>query len=896
MDHYPGGWVEVTPSLPEIRAQVSAILEYDHDARIVAMHAGRRSEWPADVTIDNRTYQLAWCDSPLAARMALRSARQNQIQGLVLLTPLSESDLGADVLARVSRARVFRIHQWEIVSRAFRAKTIDGRLSALGWMADALIERMPAEGYSPTPTGILDADTAWRALLRVTLGMDEARMGVEELLRWTVNAGAAAQWSSLPTAVQEGLSDWLAATSGSAGELIMGTIQEGFIGDAIPLGLIAEVLIAEDPPGAELVAAAVRVERFTGGLRIEKKAGARWAEAARRVMRELTPDRSQAVLSRADRLLTDLYLSSFAIFSSVMSSGMEARLIRFAEGLQRCLASKDARALLELESLADAVSAHAIAAASSARMDRVEMATRLVRWWMAQKTQAPDFQTSLRDYATNGAFVDWARLYLLSGDQLPALSTAFDALSTKIQQAREQHNEAFARSLKVWNETPSTMDGSVPVEAVLERVVAPLSDTAPVLLLVMDGLSLAVFAELFADVTRLGWDLLKPDTGVWSGTAVAALPTVTDISRASLLCGRLCKGGQHAEKAGFAQHAAFARTARAGAPRLFHKGELMDGATMAPEVQAALSSSGPRVVGAIYNAIDDQLDGSTQIHMRWTLDRLRMLGPLLYEARTAGRVIVLTADHGHVLEHETAQSPGADGGDRWRRSDGDLRQEEIAFEGGRVLTPAGETRVTLPWSEQVRYGMRKNGYHGGASPQEVLVPLCVLAPSGTPVSGWTPAAMAYPEWWDRALSQIVAEAAPQVRKATPKSIPSTQVPQTDLFASVDAQMAPRREDWTFALLQSPMYRTQKALAARVAPPDDLMHRLLEALSERGGKLSKGAVASRLSLPPARISGFISAAQRLLNVDQSSVLTFDERSGVVEFNRELLEVQFGLRTR
>jgi len=74
-----------------------------------------------------------------------------------------------------------------------------------------------------------------------------------------------------------------------------------------------------------------------------------------------------------------------------------------------------------------------------------------------------------------------------------------------------------------------------------------------------------------------------------------------------------------------------------------------------------------------------------------------------------------------------------------------------------------------------------------------------------------------------------------------------------------------------------------------------MRRLLEALDGRGGKLSKAALAQRLGLPLVRLSGFVNAARRVLNVDQSGILSLDETNAVVELNRELLEIQFQLKS-
>jgi hypothetical protein len=74
-----------------------------------------------------------------------------------------------------------------------------------------------------------------------------------------------------------------------------------------------------------------------------------------------------------------------------------------------------------------------------------------------------------------------------------------------------------------------------------------------------------------------------------------------------------------------------------------------------------------------------------------------------------------------------------------------------------------------------------------------------------------------------------------------------------------------------------------------------MHKLLAALDERGGKLSRAALAQRLVMPEIRLNGMLSAVRRILNVDQSMVLIVDETAGTVELNRTLLLQQFRITT-
>jgi hypothetical protein len=409
------------------------------------------------------------------------------------------------------------------------------------------------------------------------------------------------------------------------------------------------------------------------------------------------------------------------------------------------------------------------------------------------------------------------------------------------------------------------------------------------LVLVLDGLSFPVIRELFEDFTRSGWvELIKSGRKI-ALPAIAALPTITETSRASLLCGKLTSGANHVEKAGFMQHPALlAMSYPTARPALFHKSELSDGFGLSEAVREAIGARDQGVVAVVYNAVDDHLDGSNQLRYPWSLDDLRIMRPLLHEARHAGRVLVITADHGHVIDERTVQRTYADG-DRWRRKAGPVADDEIELTGGRVLAPGGLTTVVAPWSETLRYSSKRNGYHGGVTPQEVVLPLCILAPIGTEIEGWVAAPPVLPEWWEPV--ERVTDTEP-MRAVVPRSkVDVKPRQQTEIFELVPP---PVPADWVERLLASPIYAAQRQLAARAAPPDTEVRSFLQALDARGAKLSKVALAQRLGIPTFRVSGLVNAMRRVLNIDQNPVLSLDEAIGLVELNRELLRVQFQIQ--
>lgn len=379
-------------------------------------------------------------------------------------------------------------------------------------------------------------------------------------------------------------------------------------------------------------------------------------------------------------------------------------------------------------------------------------------------------------------------------------------------------------------------------------------------------------------------------------SAAAVLPSVTEVSRASLLCGTLTRCDQGGERSGFAAHPALVSASRAGKPpRLFHKAELGAGPELGAEVRAAVADAGQRVVGVVHNAVDAQLSGSDQLDLTWTAEGLRQVAALLLAGRAVGRVLIVTSDHGHVLDEATTLIPNGRG-DRWRTAELPVREGEVSLSGHRVMSPAGGKAVVAAWSEKVRFGGKRGGYHGGASPQEVLVPVAVLT-AGEPLpAGWSDAPPVEPSWWwgrveETSLPRVTEPMTPAPRSRRRQE----EHRQPELFVSGDPQLAtapPRRKaEWLDTLLASEAYAAQRRLAGRAVLPDDVMRNLLDALVERGGRMTRMGLAQTLGVAGFRLGGLVSAARRVLNMDQAQVLRDDGDDVVLD--AALLRAQFGI---
>jgi hypothetical protein len=396
-------------------------------------------------------------------------------------------------------------------------------------------------------------------------------------------------------------------------------------------------------------------------------------------------------------------------------------------------------------------------------------------------------------------------------------------------------------------------------------------------MIVLDGMSHRVAAELLEDAIRSGWTELRRTDRPDRALVASALPSVTALSRASLLSGQLQRGTARDEAKAFGEHPALVKaSARGGAPVLFHKRAIRAPHGGLEDDLGAEVFGDRRVVGVVVNAIDDHLARSEQLRMQWSTKGILPLGWLLEAARDAGRIVVLASDHGHVLEHRTElrRSTG-EGGERWRSGGDPPSEGEVSVAGPRVLAAGG--RCVLAWSEGVRYSPKKNGYHGGASAQEVIAPLMVLAASVVDeLEGWSEAPYDPPAWW---LGEAAPEPTPGEQLALDRPVPTQQLPS-----------------WIADLLASDLFAAQRSSAGRTPIPDERMVAILSALDAHGGRMLREALARACDIPPLRLTGTLAAMRALLNVDGYAVIAVEDASGDVTLNRDLLAEQFGLRSR
>jgi hypothetical protein len=305
---------------------------------------------------------------------------------------------------------------------------------------------------------------------------------------------------------------------------------------------VCGVVFAEGAPHDALREAAVRLEPFVGGNRLDPAAGAALAEAARRILAQLAttdPAAMATAQARARGLLAEIRADSYAALSPALGIGFEARVRDAALALSASVAVGTDDAAAHAWNRVEHVAAHDRASDEHARVERLRMAARLCRWLCGRPQPARTFAMAADTYASDGGFADRARHALRGGDALPDVAAAYAAVRDAALARREDENRLFAGLLREWNAAGAQGTEPLPIERVLDSVVGPLAREAPVLLLVLDGLSFAVWRELAEALARQGWSELALRGRPGRITSVAALPTVTEVSRASLLNGRI---------------------------------------------------------------------------------------------------------------------------------------------------------------------------------------------------------------------------------------------------------------------------------------------------------------------------------------------------------------------
>lgn len=887
---------QTAPVLSEamVREYANELVEKAATSRVLALRGNPSVSYPEVIeTVGGQVVHIRPCVSSLAVRAVLVDAEPEDF--VVIITDRPKEDLGETLTAQFREQRVVLADTWHSVARLFDATRVDRDLRDSGpVVADALLRHSTGH-YPAAPSGVLTLNHAMKPLTERLLGISADELSPIGLLNWTQDQRGRDRWRSEDSAIRLAVSYWVAQEVGPVGGLALAIGGSPGSVDGIVVGLAADVLWpSADAQGnagvsAEALGARVRLEKFVGGHPVDPSAARKLADAARGILLRMSaaadPSRS-GLMRRAQVLLTDVQWSQGAQVSTVLPEGYGARLRALSAALSDALDGRDVPTVeARLASLFSHESARTDFAADT---ERAEMAVRLMRWLVTPDPSAPGrLADALSRQMVADAWVDRAIADVSAGSNDESVASAYATLCQAALDRRQVHDVQFAELLAGAAEREVEATGVLLIEDVLSSVVKPLAAVEKVLLIVVDGMSTSVAAELADGAIAKNWSEVVPVATGKRMTALAALPTLTTHSRTSLLTGELQSGTQLDEKRVFPKVA--------GGP-IFHKDDLRAGLgqALAPAVREAINGSSP-IVGVVLNTVDDTLAKHDPDGTDWTIENVQHLGPLLEVAASAGRTVVMTSDHGHVVERGGEGRSVAGAENRWRSLDsGPAGNGEVLIEGRRVL--AGGGKIVAPSIEGLRYAHKAAGYHGGATPAEATVPVIVLVRDPEALGrDWVWAPSQSPTWWYEPATSGASEPTPPATTSTRRKV-APQPPPADVLFVVPPDRptsAAPGVSLVDQLIASSAYRRQRARAGRAALRDEAVAAVVTTLLAGGGRADRDAVAAAAGMAPARFNQALAMLRRILNVEGYEVVGLDADQHTVVLGEALLRTQFGL---
>ena len=907
-----------------VRMEVKRHLEGSrHNRPWVALAYRGRPGWDGEQTFDERlkierrddrkTEERAFRFRAVSARSLLelrghlasatssaktsQSVDPNIVERLVIVADLPQGQFPADIRARLLHADLREIDPWRVLMTEFKATKVDPRIKADQALALALLQQRPATGFPAVTTGVLDRATMWGCVCSQVLGLPSVDPTPREILAWSTDDAANTKLRAAPAGVRTAAQDWMAERSPLAAMLV--TIASSVTAsDLIPIGIVCGVIHHEESASQpDLLRAQGRLEQITGHQVVTLKDAREWCQEAMLVLAALDEPSQRKLRKRSDSLLAQVGADGFAYVSDVAPLGYEQRLIAFAQTLRGHLDRKVQDA--DLLAAAKAVRSHWDGRSDSHRQAKADMATRLARWLRSSSEPATRLPDAMRSYQDQLAFVDWARHGVVGGDLVPELQKAYAALHERVLARREAFNRSFAELTLEWNRSPDQFPEILRIEDINRRVVADVAADHKVLVLVMDGMSWPVAQELLGHLEQQYWTMRSRviDGFAIPGPVMSTLPSVTEYARTSLLCGTLTRGDAGDERRGFAEsHELRSVSSSSNPPVLFHRKDLEEPGRqgLSNQILTALGNQKQRIVGVVVNAVDDYLVKDDGGRRTWDLESIRVLGDLLAAAGSAKRAIVLCSDHGHVLDHWVAGSTGTpDGGERWHTAS--PRDGEVVVSGPRIA--AYGSALTVPWTERVRYGIKKNGYHGGLTPQEVIPPCIVIAKLDDTIEGWAETHMTQPAWWrldSETIPSVATATAGSVATAPTKTKSKRDDPNQQSLFDEPTVKAATTGAWPQRLIASSVYQQSSTQAGRRRPDDAQVLALLAILDAAPGhQVSERALAEALNVPVIRMSGIIAQVARMLNVEGYRILSYTDDRGHIRLDRQLAMTQFEL---
>lgn len=935
-------------SAEDLRAELTRFHAEEHRTLHTAFYGTGKAETIHVMVLGHqKTFRVAPVDCELRLREEL--VNRDDDEPLVLLVDYTDSRLPIDVEGRLARGGLLFISPERRLANLFGAKAVAPTLLD-STLAEALLrDGRPFEARIEGST--VDEHTAWRLYLERLTGLPVLGNLTEQLVvgHFAARANRTMTGSELETnpKLREAACVYLRRAAGPIAEIAFGAWLAGRGLAVAALSFVIEPLAEHTNDGYVLAFLEGQLADVSKGLAPERTLLERWKAIAPALDLRLGGASEQAlferVLADADARVRDKpNLEPYLANSRRLPSGLVAAKALLARALDAAAdkAKTSGNGILAIEDVAAVIAAqkrisdHRLADTAAERplAERLMMTTRLLAYLVGTTereaklnalTTPIEVARELADhYATEGGFVDYARRFARAGASSDALGKAIACVLALADSVRDAQDTRFGPALKRWNEERKSGQ-LVPIESVLEAFGIELLNKCPdskLLILVMDGMAWHAAVEILFDLREVHYGPLRFAPKQRSSTKmpapmIAALPTMTEVSRAALFAGKLLKVGEKTstlkDPERLRDHRGFVKLLGQG-PRLLLRTEAEDNSGHLTADARKLVQSSDRVVALVLNAVDDMLSAKPSYRARYNRETIKALTPLLEEARAAHRAVLLVADHGHVQSDRARQIVKVDGADspRYRELSAKslVSDRELVLEDANTYRQRVSDRVALLFRESDRYKDAHNlGEHGGASLSEVVTPALLIGADdlyqsvGNDDEGNEPLqtiAWPVPAWWNLELpttrkkaSKATARPAPEPAKkpkAKDEQLTLTQIiPQPAVPAA--AAPATRAEPSEWSKRVDAMYAGESK-----SRREDLKRALvvLDLLLDHGGRMSDEVLAGKLGQAQRNIGGLIAIMGEFLNVDGYDVVRYSVTQRLVELDVPMFAELFG----
>ncbi|WP_076482661.1 BREX-2 system phosphatase PglZ [Williamsia sterculiae] len=883
----------LTATRPIIAARLQQAVDKRYRRGVLGLRAS--PTWQdGTFTHDGVPVTVVGCPSTLAVWEAIET-RDDQ-GWLVILTSVDEKELGDGVLAHLIDNRLLTPDPWAALRSMFSVNTIEPALYRVPddrGLALGLLAVLPNTAVTPAPGGVLTRDHAMSTLAHAALRVtDDPQVEIDAsaVLEWSLRRDLSDDLLHLRAvggpAVMASVTAWLADRAGRLGPVVERLLATNRTGDLVPLGLVAGLMVG-DAPGRELARGLFLGTYTLDGL-TEPDLGNWSDDAAGLVIGQLDPAARNTVLNAAAAHVNSRGIGELARTSELLPHGLSARFDTLAQTITDAIPDDPATAptsaaAAHVQDAWQDVTRHFLAPEDSS-MPGAEAAVRLLRWLIADLDTAGSLDALTADHVGSGAWVDAALITARRGVDHRSLAEAIAHVIDRVVLRRRAIDRRFAAALA---DTP--YPAGLLVENLLRDIVLPLAVSTPILLVVVDALSVAAAIDVVAAAREAGWSEAAVGGAAQRTGALAVMPTLTGRSRCSLLCGQLREGTDTAERAGFLEaiREAGLQAAPGRPDPIFHKKALdtvPTGADLATEVADAIADpTGRPLVAAVLNYVDDTLHHTDPGGTDWSLRTITHLRALLRDAQRAGRAVIITSDHGHIIERRDSVKliRANHYGQRAHGQLDTITDGEILVRGPRVLT--NDHAVVLAVDETIRYGPVNAGYHGGGTPAEAVVPVIGLYTGDVPDTLQSVGDVE-PGWWHRPVTSDTDTPVRTIRTQPANTAP-TLFDDEPVVANPQTSLATK-------ILGTAVFTAQWKLAGRIVVSKAQTGALIDGLLSTSNRELLLAQAARiLGLGENRVTGALLQIKRVLDVEGYEVLALD--GPVVRLDEDLLREQFGV---